>query len=243
MEDLGIAMQMAAPVSLWQAWEQARESFERAGGFGAARIALQSYEADLWRDRSRDRLADLAPREIGTFFEVGDTLAESLRQMLARGELAGEWFNEDHQPYGWQPFMAGEWEALSIWHAPRRYPRTGMMASVQDYRPRIGQPKNRGWFERVRVGLVSDGVFQRANEPVAETAQGRRRSPGGYAKQDTPLIEEMHRLIQTGVAQGPWQAAGLVVDRASGGGTTESRRKRLCAAYKRQYPGFDGHSG
>jgi hypothetical protein len=59
----------------------------------------------------------------------------------------------------------------------------------------------------------------------------RRRVPNSYATEDAALVQEMEELIRSGEARGPWHAATKVVERAIGGGTDESRIKRLVKRY------------
>jgi hypothetical protein len=49
----------------------------------------------------------------------------------------------------------------------------------------------------------------------------------GFAEEDEPLVEEMHRQISAGEAKNPWQATNAVADRAAGPGTLHSKRQRL----------------
>jgi hypothetical protein len=68
---------------------------------------------------------------------------------------------------------------------------------------------------------------------------GRPPDAGSFAKADEPLISEMHRLIEEGLATSPHSAAGQVADKARGGGTPASKQARLRRRYQRQYPRAD----
>ncbi len=60
----------------------------------------------------------------------------------------------------------------------------------------------------------------------------RKRGGKSFVDTDAPLIEQMHKLITSGDARGPMDAALQVVHMAKGGGSVESRSKRLASRYK-----------
>ena len=67
--------------------------------------------------------------------------------------------------------------------------------------------------------------------------RGRRKVQSrGYREQDMPLLQEMHEAIRNQRISVP-AAADLVADRAPGGGTMISRRKRLERLYIKEYSG------
>lgn len=65
---------------------------------------------------------------------------------------------------------------------------------------------------------------------------GRRQGVGGFAKDDQPLIVEMHRLLTEGTAGSVHAAAVAVASRAKGGSQVESKVKRLIGRYGTTYP-------
>ncbi|MBB2165383.1 hypothetical protein HLH26_12735 [Gluconacetobacter sp. 1b LMG 1731] len=65
---------------------------------------------------------------------------------------------------------------------------------------------------------------------------GSGRCARGYEEADAPLVEEMRTMIVHKKAHSAWHAAELVADRAEGGGTFESRQKRLHGKYQRLNP-------
>jgi hypothetical protein len=65
------------------------------------------------------------------------------------------------------------------------------------------------------------------NPPI----QRRRHGGRNYASTDASLIDEMHKLIAAGTATSPFDAARQVAERAEGGGTLESKVKRLVGRY------------
>jgi hypothetical protein len=67
---------------------------------------------------------------------------------------------------------------------------------------------------------------------VPSKPKGRPRGAGSLAEADQPLLHEMRDLLKAGKAYSIWAAAGEVADCAEGGGTIESKRKRLAKRYK-----------
>jgi hypothetical protein len=65
--------------------------------------------------------------------------------------------------------------------------------------------------------------------------RGRKRGTGSYEKHDEPFLQEMHRLIESGIARSPENAAGQVAHKAHGA-SFESKRTRLAKRYRRRYP-------
>jgi hypothetical protein len=68
--------------------------------------------------------------------------------------------------------------------------------------------------------------------PPSEPAARRFHGPQGY--DDAALVDEMHALITAAQVRSPTAAALRVVDRAAGGGTPESKVKRLVEKYNRR---------
>ena len=75
------------------------------------------------------------------------------------------------------------------------------------------------------------GAGKQADKRAKEKKERGRPEGTGYQKADAPLLEEMNKLMVAGDADGPWQAAGRVVEKAIGGGTEDSKKKRLIKAY------------
>ena len=61
--------------------------------------------------------------------------------------------------------------------------------------------------------------------------RGRKPGSGSYEKDDAPLIKEMGGLIAEDKAASPYAAAMQIVDKAKGGGTPESKARRLVDRY------------
>ncbi len=67
-------------------------------------------------------------------------------------------------------------------------------------------------------------------------AASRRRGAVSLAEMDEPLLKEMNRLIQNKEAPSVLAAAGMVVGRASGHGSEDSKLTRLRKRYAQRYP-------
>jgi hypothetical protein len=108
-----------------------------------------------------------------------------------------------------------------------------------------GQPltiKQRASSVVVPMGPVSvqSGPSGRLDEQRAAPApKRRRRTTTSLADQDIPLIAEMHKLMQQGVATSVIAAAGMIVHKADGFGTDDSKVDRLRRRYGVAYPVAD----
>jgi hypothetical protein len=67
-------------------------------------------------------------------------------------------------------------------------------------------------------------------------AQKRKSNGRDYRQVDAPLVTEMRHLIEDRSARSPEDAARGLVGRAQGGGTDESKVKRLALHYRKTYP-------
>jgi hypothetical protein len=59
--------------------------------------------------------------------------------------------------------------------------------------------------------------------------------PSSLAQDDAPLVEEMRALIESGEATGAYSAALAVTDRAKGGGSSDSKTRRLERRYSKRF--------
>jgi hypothetical protein len=91
-----------------------------------------------------------------------------------------------------------------------------------------------------RAEQVSE--IQRNAEPQSLGADGNRdrrrgrpKGSGSYEAADAPLIEAMRAAILANPTLSPTAAALQVAHRAAGGGTDESKAKRLAAAYSAKF--------
>ena len=100
----------------------------------------------------------------------------------------------------------------------------------------VGPGGNSEELSHVRVWrVVADTrrVARGQSQPVAPTPAGRPQR--GHAKKDQILFAEMRRRIKSGEALSSWEAAGQLAPKAVGGGTPESKQKRLSAGYRAKY--------
>jgi hypothetical protein len=73
--------------------------------------------------------------------------------------------------------------------------------------------------------------------PDGKRRRGRPKGSGSYEAVDEPLIDEMREAIEANPAVSPTAAAACVADRAPGGGTPESKVKRLAQRYSEKFGG------
>jgi hypothetical protein len=78
--------------------------------------------------------------------------------------------------------------------------------------------------------------FQKTFGSDSSKRRGRKPGSGSWGHADEPLVEEMHRLIDSGSAKSAEDAARLVEDRAAGSGTLVSKRTRLAKRYRKRFP-------
>jgi hypothetical protein len=96
-----------------------------------------------------------------------------------------------------------------------------------------------GWPVSVRwahvVEALADLIDRSAIEPEYSPALARKRGGRDYRKNDASLVDAMHELITARNATSPHNAALKVADRAAGGGTLESKAKRLVTRYSERF--------
>jgi hypothetical protein len=66
--------------------------------------------------------------------------------------------------------------------------------------------------------------------------RGRRKGVGGYAKDDGPLIDKMHRLLSRRSPPSLHAAAVAVAEKAKGSRQLESKVRRLMDRYRQKFP-------
>ncbi len=68
---------------------------------------------------------------------------------------------------------------------------------------------------------------------------GRKRLTGGYVAADARLVDKIRaKVIDEEVS--PWAASLEIAEDAKGGGTLDSRAKRLVGRYYEKHPGAEG---
>jgi hypothetical protein len=79
-------------------------------------------------------------------------------------------------------------------------------------------------------------VTSKVVEATKSKGRGRPRGSGSWEGADAPVLTEMRRMIESGAAKSPNDAATQVAGKARGSGTVESRAARLAKRYRIQYP-------
>lgn len=80
----------------------------------------------------------------------------------------------------------------------------------------------------------------RCLEPSSRSSlsgRGRKKGSGSYDLPDEPLLIRMRKLRESGRALSITKAAETVFRKAVGGGTEQSKIRRLTLKYKRRFPG------
>lgn len=98
--------------------------------------------------------------------------------------------------------------------------------------------KLHAWLAKARQELGFDEIGNRVAGEGERHGQkrGRTRGAGSYAPEDNVLVEDMRAMIVDRRAKSAWDAAGMLVERIPGGGTDDSKRKRIVRRYKARYP-------
>lgn len=85
------------------------------------------------------------------------------------------------------------------------------------------------------ASVVESEIAKDDRTSVKAAARGRPAGVGGLAGLDSPLIAEMHAWIGQCEGRSIFAAAQRVADKAAGGGTFESKVKRLAARYSEKF--------
>jgi len=80
-----------------------------------------------------------------------------------------------------------------------------------------------------------DEWFRKTFGSDSSKRRGRKPGSGSWEHADESLVEEMHRLIDSGSAKSAEDAARLVEDRAAGSGTLASKRTRLAKRFRKRF--------
>ena len=92
------------------------------------------------------------------------------------------------------------------------------------------QRKQEGTLHR-RIHVSEADLEAGITRHTRPTHKGRPRGSGSLAVEDEPLVNEMCELIDEEKARSPHDAARQVAERASGGGTLDSKIRRLERRY------------
>ncbi len=94
--------------------------------------------------------------------------------------------------------------------------------------PKRKEPPAGTWLQR-ELEEIYDPIFTDDRGPVTPQASkaGRRSGTGGYDQTDAPLLKKMAHMMKDGKTTSCRQAAAAVVGKAEGGGTEESKIRRL----------------
>jgi hypothetical protein len=94
--------------------------------------------------------------------------------------------------------------------------------------------RDQGLVDRLLTSTYRFGYgMDYRNTPAS--AGSKATSASGHAVTDMPLITEMRELISSKAARNRWDAALLLSSKAGGGGTAESKAKRLVKRYSETF--------
>ena len=85
--------------------------------------------------------------------------------------------------------------------------------------------------------LVSSGVTLGDPNTNGNTKKRLGRTPGSgtWEAADDPILEEINRLITSGTAKSPQDAARFFMTKAKGSGSAKSKQARLARRYRKRY--------
>lgn len=174
-------------------------------------------------DRSRSDMA-------GLWFVMRDDLEERYGAVIAEAEAevmaSGLMAVGRFQGGGFEPMDALRWVDVQI--ALDDVPDA---ITPRDIRNNLGKPQ---WSH---IRFKRDDVLALWPVPVPDEPKvAKPAHPSSLAEKDAPLLTEMRAAIEAGQASGPYAAALLFVDRAAGGGNTESKVRRLERRYGEKFP-------
>jgi hypothetical protein len=188
----------------WKALEEARHEIEQAAGDGTLAVA--------WR----------AP-------EAGNVLWLTPDRWRALDAALGLRWERDYKTRNWRQHRE-EWGHLGYLVQEDEFEawRTASHKDRAEPSPNLPPDPLTALVDRMAATYAAIPATHRPNAPQA------RKRGRSYREDDLPLVEEMERLIASGRARGPEDAARAVVARAVGSGTDESKIKRLAGACGRR---------
>jgi hypothetical protein len=84
--------------------------------------------------------------------------------------------------------------------------------------------------------VSAEGLAALVRTIAGARGRGRRKGAGSLAEADGPLVLEMHALVSSRAVPSVYQAAARLAKGAKGGGTEESKAKRLIILYRKRFP-------
>src|SRR5688500_14874144 len=94
-------------------------------------------------------------------------------------------------------------------------------------------------YRKEAAETPASSAIEEEARPSNEQVKRRGRPPGAgfYEAQDAPILEKMRQAIKETPGLSPTAAAARFVDEAAGGGTSESKGKRLVQRYSEKFGG------
>lgn len=92
------------------------------------------------------------------------------------------------------------------------------------------------WLDRKGIEALEGDKAIPPNDIAPTAKRGRPKGSGSFVSSDAILVEIMHEYITDRPGTSANFAAGQVVDRAAGGGTEDTKRRRLARRYKKANP-------
>jgi hypothetical protein len=228
------------------------------------RAAKAAYGGKLTRARMAIDLRDTAERVLAAregryrtenpTEELNELSGEALNKIIKRGRSAGSrrerMLNEIDNHFR-QSFFAGKIRAVILNQQgdihdllAKRWGTDDAPLFLEGKAPVImSEDPDRRVYGDVLIP-VQDFDYLMANWPYggsgrnpAERTERRGRPPGSgsYARNDEILVDRMHEMVTSGVAENPWRAAVKLAPEAFGGGILESKAKRLLKRYSEKF--------
>lgn len=216
------------PIQITKAPEPPRHSvgqggrLHHGGGGGLMRLpSLSPSELQAHRDREEAQQQQLRrDAEI----ERAEVEAVNARRLGAASWIAQRCRDGELESYGWWALGGVEpvKQEPSLWNRRNDWELFEQCASLKGVndRPMLFLFLARECLDRCLADIRRPGI---------------KPHPSSLAAEDQPLLEEMRQLIEAGEVTGPNPAALHVVGRAAGGGTLESKVRRLEKRYLQKF--------
>jgi hypothetical protein len=200
------------------------------------------FEREVWEEEASRRvpcneLAAAFNREWIRLFEVSQNV---LLTALLGAKLVAKLETPDGKvrvvPASyWQTDAAKNWTIIT----GKLGPVGGLFESLNNYRHEpcfLKCAEFENWLEAQRGAPEREAIeVAGKSKSVPRNKIGRPPGAGSLESLDKPLVEKMHELKSATPSLSATQAAYKVVGEAAGGGTDESKVKRLTARYKQKF--------